>query len=68
MIFKKEKIKKVHDEDVLQCLRCKINMEKLKKGDVVIDVCKKCGGMWLDAGEIDKLADMAKKVNKNEEK
>ena len=41
-------------------------MEKLKKEDVIIDVCKKCGGMWLDAGEMDKLADMAQNIKKEE--
>lgn len=31
-------------------------MKKLVKGDVVIDVCKRCKGMWVDAGELEKLA------------
>ena len=67
MFFKKkEKIEKVHGEELLICPRCKINMEKLKKEDVIIDVCKKCGGMWLDAGEMDKLADMAQNIKKEE--
>jgi len=36
-------------------------MKKLKKRDVSIDVCSKCKGMWLDKGEIEKLADMARR-------
>ncbi len=32
-------------------------MKKLKKDGVVVDVCKACGGMWLDVGEIDTLAE-----------
>ena len=47
-------------EAYLLCPRCKKDMEKLIKKDVVIDVCKKCGGMWVDAGEIEKLAKMRK--------
>lgn len=39
----------------LTCPRCNKPMEKLKKFDVVIDHCGKCGGMWLDDKEIDKL-------------
>ena len=39
-------------------------MEKLKKKNVVIDVCKKCKGMWLDDGEIHKLLNIAKKAQK----
>ena len=45
-------------EITLKCPRCGINMKKLKKGDVVIDVCKKCGGMWADKDEVNKLARM----------
>ncbi|MBW3003397.1 zf-TFIIB domain-containing protein, partial [Candidatus Woesearchaeota archaeon] len=32
--------------------------------DVVIDVCKKCGGMWVDAGELEKLAKITKEEMK----
>ena len=67
MFFKKKKeIKLVHGEELLICPRCKIEMEKLKKDDIIIDVCKKCEGMWLDAGEMDKLAEMAQKMKKGE--
>jgi len=54
--------KKVHGENLFKCPRCKIKMEKLKKQNVVIDVCRKCGGMWLDKGETEKLAKIAKKL------
>lgn len=56
---KKEKITKVHGEDLFMCPRCPVKMEKLKKGDVIIDVCRKCNGMWVDAGEMEKLSAMA---------
>ena len=54
--------KKVHGEKLLKCPRCRIKMEKLKKEGVIIDVCNKCGGMWLDNGEMEKLSNMAKKM------
>jgi Zn-finger nucleic acid-binding protein len=60
MFFKK----KVYGEELLSCPRCHAKMEKLKKQGVVIDVCKKCGGMWLDNGEMEKLSHMAKKMQK----
>ena len=47
--------KKKHGEKMLKCPRCKIYMEKIKKQDVIIDICNKCNGMWLDDEEIDKL-------------
>jgi protein-arginine kinase activator protein McsA len=56
----KKKGKKT-DEKLLLCPRCKINMKKLIKNKVIIDVCKRCGGMWVDAGELEKLAQIAKK-------
>lgn len=59
-IFKKKK--KVHGEELFLCPRCKVNMEKLKKGDVILDVCLKCGGMWLDNGEIEKLSKHLKQM------
>ena len=55
MFFKKQ-------EKLLKCPRCNVKMEKLKKENVVIDVCNKCGGMWLDKGEMEKLAKIAKKL------
>ena len=42
------------------CPRCSIIMRKIKKKDVIIDVCDRCNGMWLDDKEIDKLVEYAK--------
>jgi Zn-finger nucleic acid-binding protein len=60
---------KKHGEELLICPRCKINMRKIKKKNVIIDVCKKCKGLWLDDQEIEKLVAIAggedgKKENK----
>ncbi len=69
MFFKKnKKIKKVHGEELLTCPRCNIKMEKLKKQEVIIDVCRKCKGMWLDAGELQKLANISERLKKGAEK
>ena len=50
-------IHKATGEEYLLCPRCKIDMGKLQRKNVVIDVCKKCGGMWVDSGELEKLAE-----------
>jgi Zn-finger nucleic acid-binding protein len=42
-------------DEVIKCPRCEKNMKKITRHGVTIDVCKKCHGMWLDDGEIDKL-------------
>ncbi|MBN2368032.1 zf-TFIIB domain-containing protein [Candidatus Woesearchaeota archaeon] len=44
----------------MDCPRCNVKMNKIRKHDVVIDVCPGCKGMWLDDKEIEKLASYAK--------
>lgn len=65
MFFRKKKIEEVHGEELLMCPRCSVKMQKLKKEEIIIDVCKKCSGMWVDAGEMEKLAEMAQKNKKS---
>lgn len=52
--------KKVHGEGVLECPRCRVGMRKVKKHDVILDVCRNCKGMWLDDQEIEKLLAFAR--------
>ena len=44
----------------MQCLTCKIEMFNYdvttKHAQLSYDTCKQCGSLWLDAGELDKLA------------
>ena len=58
MVKAKKVTKKKCTEQLLLCPRCNIYMKKLIKKDVIIDVCSKCKGMWVDAGELEKLAKM----------
>lgn len=37
------------------CPKCNIEMDEVRKLDVIIDACSKCGGIWLDKGELDKI-------------
>ncbi|HLF54591.1 MAG TPA: zf-TFIIB domain-containing protein [Candidatus Nanoarchaeia archaeon] len=60
MLFKKKNVA----ESDLNCPRCHVVMRKIKKEDVMIDVCDKCNGMWLDDGEIHKLGEMMEKNGK----
>lgn len=50
---------RVHDDDLRQCPKCEATpLEKklfsLGSG-VIMDVCPKCQGVWLDHGELDKI-------------
>ena len=40
---------------VLQCPRCDGALQPAMVDDVQIDRCDKCGGVWLDAGELERL-------------
>ncbi len=40
---------------VRQCIKCSCPQESIDVFGVAIDRCPKCGGLWLDGGEIDQL-------------
>ena len=39
----------------MQCPRCDGTLAESKFEEVVIDTCDKCGGIWLDSGELEQL-------------
>lgn len=39
----------------MSCPRCDGKLEVSKFEDVEIDTCDKCGGVWLDSGELEQL-------------
>ena len=39
----------------LTCVKCTSVLDKAKVGDVEVDLCPSCGGLWLDRGEIERL-------------
>lgn len=54
------KLGKELDDKAGKCPRCSVEMGKTpdpKGRGVKMDVCGKCGGVWLDNSEIDKLED-----------
>jgi Zn-finger nucleic acid-binding protein len=42
--------------DLLCCVKCTSILDKSTVGDLEVDLCPKCGGLWLDYGEVAKLA------------
>ena len=42
----------------MNCPNCSSIMQEVRKYDVDIDYCTNCKGIWLDRGEIDKIAAM----------
>ena len=60
--------KKYQNAD-LDCPRCKIVMKKLDHpSKATLDVCSKCGGMWLDRDEVKLLFKAEKQAQKEEKK
>jgi uncharacterized protein len=41
---------------VLTCPVCRGAMREMNKEGIMIDVCTQCRGVWLDRGELEKLA------------
>jgi uncharacterized protein len=41
---------------VLVCPVCQGAMKEINKNGVLIDTCSQCRGVWLDRGELEKLA------------
>ena len=39
----------------MRCPRCDGNLIESKIEDVSVDTCEKCGGVWLDSGELEQL-------------
>jgi Zn-finger nucleic acid-binding protein len=37
------------------CVKCTSVLDKSTVGDVEVDLCPSCGGLWLDAGELEKI-------------
>jgi Zn-finger nucleic acid-binding protein len=40
----------------MNCPVCETQMKEIEKYGVEIDICPQCKGVWLDRGEIDKIA------------
>ena len=39
----------------MRCPRCDGDLKESKVEQVSIDTCEKCGGIWLDSGELEEL-------------
>lgn len=44
------------DDEIIKCPRCQVDMKKMSNGKYVIDKCPKCGGLFLDKGEIQNIS------------
>ena len=49
----KDALRKLHE---MKCPKCGMDLHTIKFHNFDIDRCFSCGGHWLDAGELEKLA------------
>lgn len=47
---------------MIDCPLCKIPMREMTKSGVLIDVCPRCHGVWLDRGEMEKIVASGKEA------
>ncbi|MBT4520513.1 MAG: zf-TFIIB domain-containing protein [Halieaceae bacterium] len=45
------------DAHSIECPKCGHGMDEITYGDVTIDRCSNCQGLWFDAGEAERLKD-----------
>jgi Zn-finger nucleic acid-binding protein len=48
-----ERAKAERTQPQMKCPRCGAELKETQYHHAVVDVCPKCNGMWLDAGEIE---------------
>lgn len=48
----KEALKALH---YMHCPKCGMDLHTLKRGDIDVDMCFNCKGIWLDANEVNHL-------------
>ena len=39
----------------MKCPKCGADLQEITREHVAVDVCRECGGLWLDAGELEIL-------------
>ena len=43
-------------DDILCCVKCDSVLDRSIVGGVEVDACPRCGGLWLDRGELERIA------------
>ena len=48
-----ERLAAERKQALMKCPKDGSDLKEVEMGNVKVDVCSECGGMWLDAGELD---------------
>jgi uncharacterized protein len=55
----KKKLKELH---YMKCPKCGMELIEIDYKGMKVDKCSGCGGIWLDAGELEAISKVEKKV------
>ncbi len=51
-----EELRRIKDLHWMHCPKCGMEMQEVRLGELMVDTCFSCGGVFLDKGEIDVIA------------
>jgi Zn-finger nucleic acid-binding protein len=49
----------------MNCPRCNTLLDEILRAGVLVDVCPRCRGMWLERGELEKIAGRLHEVERD---
>ena len=49
---RRAELKELH---LMKCPKCGMDLQAIHRGEVEIDTCFSCQGIWLDAGELEQI-------------
>lgn len=58
----KEEKKKLQELHYMHCPKCGHNLVEIDHKGVAVDKCSHCDGIWLDAGEMEQISKLEKKI------
>jgi Zn-finger nucleic acid-binding protein len=51
----------------MKCPKCEVLLNEVTRAGVLVDVCPRCLGMWLERGELEKIAARLREVERDDD-
>ena len=51
----------------MKCPKCEVLVNEVMRAGVLVDVCPRCLGMWLERGELEKIAARLREVERDDD-
>jgi Zn-finger nucleic acid-binding protein len=49
----------------MKCPKCDVLLNEITRAGVLVDVCSRCLGMWLERGELEKIAGRLRELERD---